>query len=111
MCVTDRQITEGCSVLQVAGHGDASRIAENGNLTLLRVFGAAALTPAALVHEGASASALTLVGIADPKAQGGERAVTSAAARLDGDEPRAHAAARLRRRRRRSMRRAASSAW
>ena len=38
--VTDRQITEGCSVLQVAGHGDASRIADNGNLTLLRVFGA-----------------------------------------------------------------------
>ena len=83
--VTDRQLTEGCSVLQVAGHGDASRIAENGNLTLLRVFGAAALTPAALVHEGASASALTLVGIADPKAQGGERAATTVAARLDGD--------------------------
>ena len=83
--VTDRQLTEGCSVLQVAGHGDASRIAENGNLTLLRVFGASALTPAALVHEGASASALTLVGIADPKAQGGERAATTVAARLDGD--------------------------
>ena len=57
----------------------------NGNLTLLRVFGASALTPAALVHEGASASALTLVGIADPKAQGGERAATTVAARLDGD--------------------------
>jgi peptidoglycan hydrolase-like protein with peptidoglycan-binding domain len=83
--VTDRQLTEGCSVIQVAGHGDASRIADHNNLTLLRVFGAAALTPAALVHEGASASALTLVGIAEPKAQGGERTVTSASARLDGE--------------------------
>ena len=27
--VTDRQLTEGCSVIQVAGHGDASRIADN----------------------------------------------------------------------------------
>ncbi len=83
--VTDRQITEGCSVLQVAGHGDASRIADTGNLTLLRVFGASALTPAALVHEGAAASALTLVGIADPQAQGGERAASIVTATLSGD--------------------------
>ena len=83
--VTDRQLTEGCGVLQVAGHGDASRIVDHNNLTLLRVFGASALTPAALVHEGASASALTLVGIAEPKAQGGERAVTTVSARLEGD--------------------------
>ena len=83
--VTDRQITEGCSVLQVAGHGDASRIADNGSLTLLRVFGASALMPAALVHEGAAASALTLVGIADPQAQGGERAASTVTASLGGD--------------------------
>lgn len=83
--LTDRQLTEGCSVIQVAGHGDASRIADHNNLTLLRVFGASALTPAPLVHEGASASALTLVGIAEPKAQGGARAVTTVSARLDGD--------------------------
>ena len=98
--MTDRQLTEGCSVIQVAGHGDASRIADNGNLTLLRVFGASALTPAALVHEGASASALTLVGIADPQAQGGERAVTTVDRTPRGRRPRAAAAARLRRRRR-----------
>jgi peptidoglycan hydrolase-like protein with peptidoglycan-binding domain len=83
--VTDRQITEGCSVLQVAGHGDASRIADHNRLTLLQVFGASALTPAALVHEGAEASALTLVGIADPQAQSGERAVTTAPAHFTGD--------------------------
>ncbi|MPZ40429.1 MAG: peptidoglycan-binding protein [Rhizobiales bacterium] len=83
--MTDRRITEGCNVLQVAGHGDASRIADQGNLSLLRVFGASELTPAAIVHEGASASALTLVGIADPQAQGGARAVSTVSARLNGD--------------------------
>lgn len=84
--LTDRQFTEGCGVLQVAGHGDASRIADHNSLSLLRVFGAAALAPAALVHEGATASALTLVGIADPQAQGGARAVSTVSARLDGHE-------------------------
>jgi len=83
--VTDRQIAEGCSVLQVAGHGDASRIADHNSLALLRVFGASALTPAALVHEGAEAAALTLVGIADPQTQRGERAVTTVPAHFTGD--------------------------
>jgi peptidoglycan hydrolase-like protein with peptidoglycan-binding domain len=83
--ITDRRLTEGCSVIQLAGHGDASRIAEHDNLALLRVFGGSALTPAAIVHAGAAASALTLVGIADPKAQGGERSATMTSARLDGD--------------------------
>jgi peptidoglycan hydrolase-like protein with peptidoglycan-binding domain len=83
--VTDRQITEECSVLQIAGHGDASRIAERDGVSLLRIFGASPLTPAALVHQGAEATALTLVGIADPQAQGGERAVSTAAARLNSD--------------------------
>jgi peptidoglycan hydrolase-like protein with peptidoglycan-binding domain len=83
--VTDRQLTEGCSVLQIAGHGDATRIADHDGLTLLRVFGASALTPAALVHEGASASALTLVGIADPKTQSGARVVTTATVQFNRD--------------------------
>lgn len=80
--LTDRQLTDGCDVLQVAGHGDAGRLSEQGNVVLLRVFGTAELTPAALVHEGAAAPALTLVGIADPQAQGGARAATTVAARL-----------------------------
>jgi peptidoglycan hydrolase-like protein with peptidoglycan-binding domain len=83
--VTDHQIAEGCSVLQVAGQGDASRLADYNGITLLRVFGASTLTPAAIVHEGATASPLTLVGIADPQAQGGARAVSTVAARLDDD--------------------------
>ena len=83
--VTDRQLTEGCNVLQIAGHGDASRLAEQDKITLLRVFGASALTPAALVHEGVRVSELTLIGIPDPQAQGGGRAVSTATATLGGD--------------------------
>jgi len=83
--VTDRQLTEGCNVLQIAGHGDASRLTEQGSIALLRVFGIAALTPAALVHDGVRISELTLVGIADPQAQGGARAVSTATAQLGGE--------------------------
>jgi hypothetical protein len=83
--VTDRMLTEGCSVLQIAGHGDAARLAQQDNVTLLRVFGAAAMAPAALVHDGVRISDLTLVGIAEPQAQGGARAVSTVTATLGGD--------------------------
>jgi len=43
------------------------------------------LAPAALVHEGARGSDLTLVGIADPQLQAGGRAVTTTAGKLDGN--------------------------
>ena len=69
--LTDRQVIDGCNVIQVGGYGDANRVAEDGELALLRLYGAPDLTPAALVHEGARAGDLTLVGIADPQAQGG----------------------------------------
>jgi hypothetical protein len=83
--LTDRQLTDGCSVLQVAGHGDASRVADQDGITLLHVFGASPLTPAALVHDGVRVSALTLVGIAHPQAQRGQREVSAAKAQLGGD--------------------------
>jgi peptidoglycan hydrolase-like protein with peptidoglycan-binding domain len=85
--LTDRQLTDGCNVIQVAGYGDADRMAEDAaaGITLLRVHGGSALSPAALVHEGASGPDLTLVGIADPQAQGGARAASTAAARLNGE--------------------------
>jgi hypothetical protein len=84
--LTDRSLVEGCNVIQAAGLGDATLLAEDGKsgLALLRVFGVSGLTPAALVHEGARASELTLVGIADPLLQAGGRAVTTMVARLDG---------------------------
>src|SRR5439155_7114640 len=53
--LTDRQLTDGCSVVEVSGYGDANPIADDeaAGLALLRVYGAPSLTPAAVVHEGA----------------------------------------------------------
>jgi peptidoglycan hydrolase-like protein with peptidoglycan-binding domain len=84
--LTDRHLTEGCSIISVAGIGDAERVAEDtaGDLALLRVYGAGELSPAALVHEGARGPDLTLIGIADPQLQGGGNAVSTLASRLDG---------------------------
>jgi peptidoglycan hydrolase-like protein with peptidoglycan-binding domain len=85
--ISDRLLTEGCNVIEIAGHGDVNRVADHagGGIALLRVFGGAGLTPAALVHEGATASNLTLVGIADPQMQAGLRTISTATARLNGD--------------------------
>jgi hypothetical protein len=84
--VTDAQAVAGCDVIEIAGRGDAHRLAEDeaDGLALLRIYGAPDLAPAALVQEGAKGPDLTLAGIADP-AQGGGNAVSTAAARLDGD--------------------------
>jgi peptidoglycan hydrolase-like protein with peptidoglycan-binding domain len=85
--LTDRLLVESCNVIQVAGLGDATVLAEDdkSGLALLRVFGVSDLTPAALMHDGARAGELTLVGIADPLLQAGGRAVTSTTGRLDGN--------------------------
>jgi hypothetical protein len=83
--LTDRLLVEGCNVIQVSGFGDADPLAEDAasGLALLRVFGVSGLAPAAIVHEGARAGELTLVGIADPLLQAGGRAVTTTAGKLD----------------------------
>jgi peptidoglycan hydrolase-like protein with peptidoglycan-binding domain len=85
--ITDRQIVDGCNVIVVPGHGDAALVADDKGhgLALLRIFGAAELTPAALVHEGANGPELTLVGIADPQRQDGAMSVSAVKARLKGD--------------------------
>jgi peptidoglycan hydrolase-like protein with peptidoglycan-binding domain len=85
--LTDRRLTDGCDLIAVAGYGNADRLAEDrsDNLVLLRIFGAADLVPAALVHEGAKGPDLTLVGISDPQNQGGGKAVSIVASRLDGE--------------------------
>jgi peptidoglycan hydrolase-like protein with peptidoglycan-binding domain len=89
--LTDRLLVEGCNVIQVSGlvsgSGDANPLAEHAasGLALLRVFGVSGLAPAAIAHEGARASDLTLVGIADPLLQAGGRAVTTTAGKLDGN--------------------------
>jgi hypothetical protein len=85
--LSDRRLTEGCNVIAVAGVGNAARVAEDqgSGLVLLRIYGVGDLAPVALVHEGAKGPALTLVGISDPQDQGGGRAISTAAARLDSD--------------------------
>jgi peptidoglycan hydrolase-like protein with peptidoglycan-binding domain len=85
--LSDRRLTDGCNVIGVAGYGNAERVAEDqtSDLALLRIYGMPDLVPAALVHEGAKGPDLTLVGIADPRSQGGGNAVSAVASHLGGD--------------------------
>ena len=80
--VTDRQVTEGCQVITLAGLGNAERVGEADDVALLRVYGARDLKPVAMADGGASAANVTLVGIADPQAQSGNGATSTAAARV-----------------------------
>ena len=84
--VTGAQSTAGCKIIEIAGRGDADRIATDDaqGLALLRIYGGD-LAPAALVDDGGKGPDLTLAGIADPQAQGGGNAVSTTMARLDGD--------------------------
>jgi peptidoglycan hydrolase-like protein with peptidoglycan-binding domain len=76
--LTDRQITEGCLAVVIAGHGNADRVAEDKehDLALLRIYGARGLKPLALSN-GAAKSAVELTGIADPQNQAGGTAASS----------------------------------
>jgi hypothetical protein len=75
--VADREITDGCLAIAIAGFGHADRIAEDKDhdLALLRIYGARGLKPLAL-GGGAAKSAVELTGIADPQNQGGGAAVS-----------------------------------
>jgi peptidoglycan hydrolase-like protein with peptidoglycan-binding domain len=86
--LTDRQLTAGCDITEVASYGDVSLLADDeaSGLALLRVYGTPDLTPAALVHEGARGADLTLVGISDPASQAGGRAASTASAKLNGSD-------------------------
>jgi hypothetical protein len=76
--VTDRQITDGCLTVAIAGFGNADRVAEDKehDLALLRIYGARGLKALNLA-QAATKTALDLTGIADPQNQGGGGAVTS----------------------------------
>jgi peptidoglycan hydrolase-like protein with peptidoglycan-binding domain len=79
--IADRQITDGCLTVAIAGFGNADRIAEDKahDLALLRIYGARGLKALDLAHS-ATRTTLDLTGIADPQDQGGGAAVTSARA-------------------------------
>ena len=76
--VTDRQITDECIAITIAGFGNADRVAEDKDhdLALLRIYGARGLKPLN-IGGAATKSALDLTGIADPQSQGGGAAVSS----------------------------------
>jgi S1-C subfamily serine protease len=85
--LTDRQLTDGCNVIVVAGYGDADRQAEDKttDLALLRVYGAPDLVPAIIAGDAPKGPDLTLVGIADPQGQGGGSTISTLAVKLKGE--------------------------
>jgi hypothetical protein len=76
--IADRQITDGCLAIAIAGFGNADRVAEDKDhdLALLRIYGARGLKPLALIN-GAAKASVELTGIADPQNQAGGAAVSS----------------------------------
>jgi peptidoglycan hydrolase-like protein with peptidoglycan-binding domain len=76
--VADREITDGCLAITIAGFGNADQVAEDKDhdLALLRIYGARGLKALAL-SDGAAKSTVELTGIADPQNQGGAAAVSS----------------------------------
>ncbi len=76
--IADRQITDGCLAVVIAGYGNADRIAEDKehDLALLRIYGARGLKPLGLAHDAAKSS-VDLTGIVDPQSQGGGAAVST----------------------------------
>jgi peptidoglycan hydrolase-like protein with peptidoglycan-binding domain len=76
--VTDRQITDGCLAIAIAGFGNADHIAEDKDhdLALLRIYGARGLKPLGLGN-GAAKTVVELTGVADPQNQGGGGAASS----------------------------------
>jgi hypothetical protein len=81
--IADRQITDGCLAIAIAGHGNADRVAEDKDhdLALLRIYGARGLKPLGL-SSGAAKTNVELTGIADPQNQGGGAASSSVKASI-----------------------------
>src|SRR5258708_11106240 len=81
--IADRQITDGCLAIAIAGHGNADRVAEDKDhdLALLRIYGARGLKPLGL-SSGAAKTNVELTGIADPQNQGGGAAASSVKASI-----------------------------
>jgi hypothetical protein len=81
--ITGRTALDDCQFVVVPGFGNAVRVAEDtaSDLALLQVFAGKDLTPAALA-EGGGGGDVTLVGIADPQAQGGGGAVGAVKTRV-----------------------------
>src|SRR6202047_725315 len=70
--IADRQVTDGCLAVAIAGFGNADRVAggKDHDLALLRIYGARGLKPLGLSN-GAAKASVELTGIADPQNQAG----------------------------------------
>jgi peptidoglycan hydrolase-like protein with peptidoglycan-binding domain len=81
--VADRQITDGCLAIAIAGFGNADRVAEDKDhdLALLRIYGVRGLKPLAL-SDGAAKASVEVTGISDPQNQGGGNAASSVKAQV-----------------------------
>src|ERR1700687_2442184 len=76
--IADRQITDGCLAVTIAGFGNADRVAEDKDhdLALLRIYGGRGWKPLGLINDAAK-SGVELTGIADPQNQGGGAAAST----------------------------------
>jgi len=86
--LTDRNLLEGCNVIVLPGIGNAERITTdpNNEFALIRVYGARNTTPVGMI--GASpetGQTVTLLGVADPRSQGGGAEVSAVRAKLGAD--------------------------
>jgi hypothetical protein len=80
--IAARSAVEGCGVIVAAGIGNAERVAEDGALALLRLYGAGKLTPIAFAKDAMQGNEASLIGIPEPRAQDGGKAVKTANAKL-----------------------------
>jgi hypothetical protein len=78
--VTDARAVAECEFILVPGRGRADKVAEQDGLALLHVYGARDSAPLPLASEAAQRGEVVLVGVADPQAQGGRSAVSTARA-------------------------------
>jgi peptidoglycan hydrolase-like protein with peptidoglycan-binding domain len=81
--VADREGTDGCLTIAIAGYGSADRVAEDRDrdLALLRIYGTRGLKALALGNAAAKSS-VELTGIADPQNQAGGAAASSVKASI-----------------------------
>src|SRR5690349_20681579 len=76
--LADREITDGCMAITIAGLGSADVVAADRDhgLALLRIYGVRGLTPLALAG-GAAKTTVDLAGIVDPQSQSGGAAASN----------------------------------
>jgi hypothetical protein len=77
-------VTDDCRAITVPPLGHAARLVDDkaNDLALLRVYGARNLVAATLAEDSTPGADVTITGVADPLAQGGNAETTSSAARV-----------------------------